>query len=142
MHKEILVIDDNPDIRLLVSNILKEQNFKVRTAANYDQAIFEIKNLLLTSKGENISDPNYGIGLRSYIFEMNNPSTRLKIKNQIRLQMNRYMTNITFVDAEVSATSEEIDSNSLKIAITFRENQTGLNQTIEISFGEEDRRIL
>ena len=42
MLKEILVIDDNPDIRLLVSNILKEQNFKVRTAANYDQAIFEI----------------------------------------------------------------------------------------------------
>ena len=42
MHKEILVIDDNPDIRLLVSNILKDQNFKVRTAANYDQAIFEI----------------------------------------------------------------------------------------------------
>ena len=29
MYKEILVIDDNPDIRLLVSNILKEQNFKV-----------------------------------------------------------------------------------------------------------------
>ena len=27
MHKEILVIDDNPDIRSLVSNILKEQNF-------------------------------------------------------------------------------------------------------------------
>ena len=40
--KEIWVIDDNPDIRLLVSNILKEQNFEVRTAANYDQAIFEI----------------------------------------------------------------------------------------------------
>tara|TARA_B100000941_G_scaffold138204_2_gene97953 strand:+ start:1466 stop:2833 length:1368 start_codon:yes stop_codon:yes gene_type:complete len=42
MHKEILVIDDNPDIRSLVSNILKEQNFEVRTAANYDQAVFEI----------------------------------------------------------------------------------------------------
>ena len=42
MIKEILVIDDNPDIRLLVSNIFKEQNFVVRTAANYDQAVFEI----------------------------------------------------------------------------------------------------
>ena len=42
MHKEILVIDDNPDIRYLVCNILEEQSFKVRTAANYDQAIFEI----------------------------------------------------------------------------------------------------
>ena len=42
MHKEILVIDDNPDIRSLVSNILREQNYEVRTAANYDQAFFEI----------------------------------------------------------------------------------------------------
>ncbi len=46
MHKEILVIDDNPDIRVLVSNILKEQNYIVRTAANYDQAINEIKQKL------------------------------------------------------------------------------------------------
>tara|TARA_B100000963_G_scaffold349152_1_gene357807 strand:+ start:427 stop:1794 length:1368 start_codon:yes stop_codon:yes gene_type:complete len=46
MLKEILVIDDNPDIRFLVSNILKEQNFKVRTAANYDQAVLEINKRL------------------------------------------------------------------------------------------------
>ena len=42
MHKEILVIDDNPDIRFLICNILKEKNFNVRSAANYDQAILEI----------------------------------------------------------------------------------------------------
>ena len=46
MLKEILVIDDNPDIRSLVSNILKDQNFEVRTAANYDQAVFEIDKKL------------------------------------------------------------------------------------------------
>ena len=46
MHKEILVIDDNPDIRLLVSSILKDQKYYVRTAANYDQAIFEINKKL------------------------------------------------------------------------------------------------
>ncbi len=46
MHKEILVIDDNPDIRLLISNILKEKNYEVRSAANYDQAIFEINKKL------------------------------------------------------------------------------------------------
>ena len=42
MNKEILVIDDNPDIRFLICNILKEQNFEVRSAANYDQAVLEI----------------------------------------------------------------------------------------------------
>ena len=46
MLKEILVIDDNPDIRFLICNILKEQNFKVRSAANYDQAVLEINNRL------------------------------------------------------------------------------------------------
>ncbi len=46
MLKEILVIDDNPDIRSLVSNILIEQNYEVRTAANYDQAIYEINKKL------------------------------------------------------------------------------------------------
>jgi len=46
MDKEILVIDDNPDIRFLICNILKEQNFKVRSAANYDQAVLEINKRL------------------------------------------------------------------------------------------------
>ena len=46
MLKEILVIDDNPDIRFLICNILKEQNFEVRSAANYDQAELEINKRL------------------------------------------------------------------------------------------------
>ena len=46
MNKEILVIDDNPDIRFLICNILKEQNYKVRSAANYNQAELEIKKKL------------------------------------------------------------------------------------------------
>ena len=46
MHKEILVIEDNPDIRDLISNILKAKNFEIRSAANYDQAEFEINRKL------------------------------------------------------------------------------------------------
>ena len=46
MFKEILVIDDNPDIRFLICNILKDQNYEVRSAANYDQALLEINKRL------------------------------------------------------------------------------------------------
>jgi len=42
MTNEILVIDDNSDIRKLISNILKDKGFTVREAANFDQAIAEI----------------------------------------------------------------------------------------------------
>ncbi len=46
MNKNILVIDDNPDIRFLICKILKEKNFDVRSAANYDQAVLEINKRL------------------------------------------------------------------------------------------------
>ena len=46
MNKEVLVIDDNPDIRFLICNILKEKTFNVRSAANFDQALLEINKKL------------------------------------------------------------------------------------------------
>ena len=45
MTNEILVIDDNLDIRKLISGILEEKGFGVREAANYDQALDEIKKI-------------------------------------------------------------------------------------------------
>ena len=46
MKSEILVIDDNVDIRFLICNILKEKDYIVRSAANFKQAEFEIKKKL------------------------------------------------------------------------------------------------
>ena len=46
MKQEVLVIDDNFDIRNLISEILKDKNYNVREAANYDQATFEINKKL------------------------------------------------------------------------------------------------
>jgi len=46
MKKEVLVIDDNADIRFLICNILQEKSYIVRSAANYEQALDEIKKKL------------------------------------------------------------------------------------------------
>ena len=46
MTKEILIVDDNLDIRQLISGILKDKGFKVREAANFDQALLEINKKL------------------------------------------------------------------------------------------------
>ena len=42
MRNEILVVDDNSDIRLLISGILRDKGLSVREAANFDQALIEI----------------------------------------------------------------------------------------------------
>ena len=46
MNNEILVIDDNSDIRFLICNILEEKKYVVRSAANFDQALSEIDKKL------------------------------------------------------------------------------------------------
>ena len=46
MANEILVIDDNLDIRQLISGILKDRGLIVREAANFDQALLEINKKL------------------------------------------------------------------------------------------------
>ena len=43
MKTEILIIDDNADIRFLICNILQEKGYIIRSAANYEQAVKEIK---------------------------------------------------------------------------------------------------
>ena len=55
------------------------------------QISFELKNLLLTSPGENISDPNYGVGLRRFLFEQNTESVRSELQNEILSQIGFYM---------------------------------------------------
>ena len=46
MSAEILIIDDNSDIRQLISGILKDKGFAVREAANFEQALLEINKKL------------------------------------------------------------------------------------------------
>ena len=46
MTNEILIVDDNSDIRKLISGILSDKGFSVREAANFDQALLEINKKL------------------------------------------------------------------------------------------------
>ena len=50
MKSEILLIDDEKDIRFAVSEILKENNFSVREADTVEKALFEINKKLTNKK--------------------------------------------------------------------------------------------
>tara|TARA_Y100000034_G_scaffold121788_1_gene166454 strand:+ start:28 stop:444 length:417 start_codon:yes stop_codon:yes gene_type:complete len=50
-----------------------------------------LKNLLLTVPGERIMDPNFGVGLREYLFEPNVSAIHLQINQNIREQVKIYL---------------------------------------------------
>ena len=83
------------------------------------QINFYLKNLLLTSPGENLSDPSYGVGLRRYMFEQNLPSVRSSIASAISSQVSKYLPFLQVSDIQVGATAQEIDSNTLSVRIVY-----------------------
>ena len=46
MATEILIIDDNPDIRNILRDLISDEGYKTRVAANYNQALAEIDKKL------------------------------------------------------------------------------------------------
>jgi len=78
--------------------------------------IFHLKNLLLTSPGERISDPGYGVGIKQYLFEL--PTTGLlnNIAKTIDIAIQKYLGYIDVEDIKVSAPD---DSHTLQIRISF-----------------------
>jgi len=90
MTKEILVIDDNSDIRQLITGILKDQGYVVRQAANYDQALLEINKKLpdvavidvKLDKGD-----NDGIELLSHLKKINDDVPVIMISGHSNVQM-------------------------------------------------------
>ncbi len=90
MNKEVLVIDDNPDIRFLICNILKEKSYNVRSAANYDQAVLEIEKKLPDLAIVDIKldrDDKDGIDLLKLLNKKNNSLPIIMISGHATVQI-------------------------------------------------------
>ena len=57
-------------------------------------AVQNLKMLVLTSPGERIMDPLFGVGLRDYIFEQDVPTTHGSIAARVRAQVAKYLPYI------------------------------------------------
>ena len=90
MSSEILIIDDNPDIRNIIKDLIDEAGFKTRVAANYNQALSEIDKKLpdvaiidvKLDKGD-----NDGIELLSHIKKKNKDIPVIIISGHANIEM-------------------------------------------------------
>ena len=75
------------------------------------------KNLLLTNPGERIMDPEFGIGMRTYLFENQTQATFGNMRSKINQQVDRYLSFIKVLDADIQESSEDI--NGILVTITY-----------------------
>ncbi len=80
-----------------------------------------LKMLILTIPGERMMDPEFGVGLKRYLFEMNGTATKGELRAKINQQIARYMpfieiTDLTFADASMDP---NLDENYLGIRLEY-----------------------
>ena len=95
-----------------------------------EQIKFELKNLLLTSPGENLSDFDYGVGLRTFVFDQNTPTIRSRISTEIRSQISRYMSSVNLLEIHMPMTDSMIDVGQVSVVIRY--NVIGQRNTDEL----------
>jgi hypothetical protein len=114
--------DLNPDIKigLRMPFDKAETGLFGTTETTLEQAGHNIKNLLLTAKGERVMQPDFGSNLRSLLFEQEDENLNVDIKEAIQEAMSTWLPYITI--SSVDITQNEKIPNQMKVDIDFSLN--------------------
>tara|TARA_R110001606_G_scaffold15039_5_gene62362 strand:- start:564 stop:956 length:393 start_codon:yes stop_codon:yes gene_type:complete len=81
-----------------------------------------LKMILLTAPGERIMEPEFGVGLRNYLFQNNTKQTQRVIDSKIREQVALYMPFVEVISVQFSAIFDEsgTNENGIHMNLEFR----------------------
>jgi phage baseplate assembly protein W len=91
-----------------------------------------IINFFLTEPGERLDNPNFGGGLRSFIFEQINSGTLEGIEDDISSKLSTQFPSVTLNEINVDSLP---DTNTIRVTIKYSIPQQGVSDEIEINFG-------
>tara|TARA_B100001109_G_scaffold79995_1_gene65427 strand:+ start:590 stop:1021 length:432 start_codon:yes stop_codon:yes gene_type:complete len=87
----------------------------------FDQVRSNLKNLLLTKKGERLLQPDFGSGLHDLLF---NPATE-KFEEDLETTINnavaKWLPYITVEDIDIDISKEMTDNNQAKVSLKFKQ---------------------
>jgi phage baseplate assembly protein W len=75
-----------------------------------------IKRLLMTSPGERVGEPYFGVGLKQILFELADPVTMNNLQERLSVQAEMYLPMLTILDSNIT-----LEENSLFVKVKFME---------------------
>ncbi len=127
--------DLNPDTYIGLSLPVKfgrDGDFN-RTKTTIKQTASNIKNLLLTRRGERLGNPTFGSELMAVLFEPMDGDLETKLEESIRASLSEFLPHVNLLDIKFS-----IDGNTIipKIIFTIDTDNTTieeLNLSLDLS---------
>ena len=92
------------------------------------------KNLILTSPGERVMEPDFGVGIRQVLFEGISSRTYQVLEERLLEQVNDYMPflNIEEVDFLSADNTPEMDLNAVTVRIVYNVGSIDSRDTLSI----------
>lgn len=103
-----------------ISNVAFKQNY-----TEIEQLKTNIKNLLLTKRGERLMNPLFGSGVETVLFEPITDEFEDKIQDIITTSVEKYIPNVSIDEINVDMSNENKDRNLVNISLKFRSRNTG-----------------
>lgn len=116
----------------------EQQGYRLNTG--YEELIVQnLKMLLLTIPGERIMDPEFGVGLKKYLFEPNTTAVHGEIAAKIQQQAQRYIPSVDIlsVDFFTSENTYDIPDNYLHIRISFFIKPLEMDSKLDLVFDSD-----
>tara|TARA_B100001094_G_scaffold328439_1_gene388865 strand:+ start:2246 stop:2863 length:618 start_codon:yes stop_codon:yes gene_type:complete len=98
-----------------------------------EQALSNLKNLLLTYPGERYMQPTFGVRIKDRVFEPNSPELVVKLNKEIQDAISYWLPYIKV--SAINIDNKEKDGliqNTLFIKLTFRVTEQGAEQAITL----------
>ena len=96
-----------------------------------DVARQNLKMLILTNPGERIMVPEFGVGIKRYLFENYGQGTEGAINKKIREQVQIYLPVVSIV--QISFGTADRDNNRLGVSIAYAIPEIGAKDLLEFT---------
>jgi phage baseplate assembly protein W len=94
------------------------QGYFASTKTTVEAVKNNIRNLLLTNRGERVFQPLLGLNLRQFLFEQITPDTVFAIQNDIRDTINLWLPFVLIENIQVD--EDKANTNALVVKVDFR----------------------
>lgn len=113
----------------------EEDGFYALTKTIVQNIKQNFKNLLLTSPGERVMQPTFGVGLKHFLFENNSFELQSEISDQINSQTEKYMPFVNIKEIQIFEEKDPLKiqfNNILSIRIFYSVPSRGIVDSIDI----------
>ena len=114
-----------------ITNVAFTQTFQT-----IDQLKSNIKNLLLTVRGERMMQPEFGCGLYELLFEMNTDEFNQTVEDEIRTSLQRWLPIVTVDEVIVEESNVLRDTNQFNVSLKFSVGNSTELETVEFTVTE------